>query len=127
MLNRLHAFLASHHRILLTTHENPDGDGTGAMVGLAHYLKAMGKEARIVVAPGLPSFLRFMDPQGWAEAFDPAGAHRDLASWPEAWLVVDASEPHRLGPLHPLFQATPAAKACHASGARTIQLLSSAA
>ena len=112
MLNRFQEFLERQDRILLTTHENPDGDGTGAMLGLAHYLRARGKEVRIVVCPALPAFLAFMDPGGWVEAFDPAGAHRDLAAWPGAWVVVDASEPRRLGPMHPLFLATPARKAC---------------
>jgi len=67
---------------------------------------------RIVVSPALPAFLAFMDPGGWVEAFEPQGAHRDLAGWPDAWVLVDASEPQRLGPMHPLFQATGARKAC---------------
>jgi len=112
MLNRFQAFLDERERILLTTHENPDGDGTGAMLGLAHYLRGLGKQVRIVVSPRLPGFVQFMDPEGWAEAFEPQGAHRDLAGWPDAWVLVDASEPHRLGPLLPLFQATRACKAC---------------
>ena len=112
MINRFAQFLDQQARILLTTHENPDGDGTGAMLGLAHYLKSLGKDVRVVVAPRLPAFLKFMDPEGWVEPFDPEGRHRDLASWPDAWLLVDASEPTRLGPLHPLFLATQATRAC---------------
>jgi phosphoesterase RecJ-like protein len=112
MLDRFAAFIEGHSRFLLTTHENPDGDGVGASVGLAHYLRFRGKEVRIVVAPHLLPNLRFLDPEGWIEAFDPAGAHADLASWPDAWLLVDASEPHRLGPMHPAFEATTAVKAC---------------
>jgi phosphoesterase RecJ-like protein len=112
MLNRFKEFLDHQDRILLTTHENPDGDGTGAMMGLAHYLRSLGKEVRIVVCPALPGFVKFLDADGWVEAFAPQGAHRDLAVWPSAWVLVDASEPHRLGPLHPVFQATTAVKVC---------------
>ena len=112
MMNRFAHFLDQQARVLLTTHENPDGDGLGAMLGLAHYLKSLGKEVRIVVAPGLPAYLRFMDTEGWVEAFDPLGQHLDLAAWPSTWLLVDASEPRRLGPLHPLFLATQATRAC---------------
>jgi phosphoesterase RecJ-like protein len=112
MLNRFKEFLDHQGRVLLTTHENPDGDGTGAMLGLAHYLRALGKEVRIVVSPALPGFLAFLDAGGWVEAFEPLGRHRDLAAWPDAWILVDASEPHRLGPLHALFQATKARKVC---------------
>jgi phosphoesterase RecJ-like protein len=112
MINRFAHFLDQQDHILLTTHENPDGDGTGAMLGLAHYLKSLGKTVRIVVSPALPAYLRFMDPEGWVEAYEPAGRHRELAAWPKVWLLVDASEPQRLGPLHPLFLATPAVRAC---------------
>jgi len=112
MLERFAKFLESSQRILLTSHENPDGDGTGAMIGLAHYLRFLGKEVRIVVSPELPHFLHFMDPEGWIEAFEPTGRHRDLAQWPETWVLVDASEPHRLGVMHEAFQASKALKTC---------------
>lgn len=112
MLERFAAFLDRHAKVLLTTHENPDGDGVGAAVALAAHLKAQGKEARVVVTPALPENLRFLDPQGWIEAYDAAGAHRDLAAWPDAWLLIDASEPHRMGALFAAFEGTRAARAC---------------
>lgn len=111
MLDRFAAFLDTAQRILLTTHENPDGDGTGAMVGLAHFLRHQGKEVRIVVSPRLPAFLRFIDAEGWVEAFDET-VHADLAAWPEAWILVDASEPKRLGKMQSQFQASKAVKVC---------------
>lgn len=111
MLDRFAAFLDTAQRILLTTHENPDGDGTGAMVGLAHFLRHQGKEVRIVVSPHLPTSLRFIDGEGWIEAFD-ATVHADLAAWPEAWILVDASEPKRLGKMQSQFQASKAVKVC---------------
>jgi phosphoesterase RecJ-like protein len=112
MLDRFAAFLDRHVRVLLTTHENPDGDGVGASIALAAHLKAGGKDARIVVTPALPENLRFLDPEGWIEAYEPDGAHRDLAAWPDAWLLIDASEPHRMGALFPAFEATKADRAC---------------
>ena len=78
MLDRFATFLDRHTRVLLTTHENPDGDGIGAAVALAAHLKSGGKEARIVVSPALPENLRFLDPEGWIEAFDPTGVHQEL-------------------------------------------------
>jgi bifunctional oligoribonuclease and PAP phosphatase NrnA len=112
MLDRFVSLLEPHHRILLTTHENPDGDGTGAMVALASYLRLLGKEPRIVVAPALPAFLVFLDPEGWVETYAADDQHRDLASWPEVWVLVDASEPHRMGVLQPVFAASEAVKVC---------------
>jgi len=112
MLDRFAEFLEGHAKVLLTTHENPDGDGVGAAVALAAHLKGQGKAARIVVTPALPENLRFLDPEGWIEAYEPAGAHRDLAAWPDAWLLIDASEPHRMGALFTAFEGTPAERAC---------------
>jgi bifunctional oligoribonuclease and PAP phosphatase NrnA len=112
MLDRLDTFLDRHARILLTTHENPDGDGVGASIALAAHLKSSGKEARIVVTPSLPENLRFLDPEGWIEAFEPVGAHCAIATWPDAWLLIDASEPHRMGPLFAAFEVTRADRAC---------------
>ncbi|WP_243304290.1 DHH family phosphoesterase [Geothrix oryzisoli] len=112
MLDRFADFLEAHAKVLLTTHENPDGDGVGAAVALAAHLKGLGKEARIVVTPALPENLRFLDPEGWIEAYDAGGAHGDLAAWPDAWLLIDASEPHRMGPLFAAFEGTRAERAC---------------
>ncbi len=112
MLDRLQTFLDQHARILLTTHENPDGDGIGACLALAHYLRFLGKEPRIVVSPSVPGNLRWLDAECWIEVFDPTGPHADLAAWPDAWLLVDASEPHRLGVMYPLFETTKAPRAC---------------
>lgn len=112
MLERLQSFLDQHSRVLLTTHENPDGDGVGACLALAHYLRFLGKEPRIVLSPALPDNLRWLDPDNTIEIFDAAGRHSDLAAWPDAWMLVDASEPHRLGSMHAAFEATKAPRAC---------------
>jgi bifunctional oligoribonuclease and PAP phosphatase NrnA len=112
MLDRFIEFLEPRQRILLTTHENPDGDGIGSMVALAHYFRSLGKEARIVVSPEIPSFLEFLDPEDWIEVYEPGGTHLDLASWPDTWLLVDASEPHRMGIMQDTFKATKAVKVC---------------
>ena len=112
MLDRFASFLDQHERVLLTTHENPDGDGVGASLGLAHYLRSKGKDVRIVVFPGLPENLKWMDPDNWVESFLADGRHTDLAAWPDTWIIVDASEPTRLGPMYPSFQATQAVRCC---------------
>lgn len=112
MLDRFAAFLDEHRRILLTSHENPDGDGIGAALGLAHYLKAKGKDVRIVLHPHVPDNLTWLDPEGWIEAYEPQGRHADLAAWPDAWILIDASEPHRMGAVHAAFEATTAVRCC---------------
>lgn len=49
-----------HGRIVLTCHMRPDGDAIGSTLGLCHLLRAMGKEANVVVPDRLPRSLSFL-------------------------------------------------------------------
>ena len=40
--------ISSKSKILLTTHENPDGDGLGSEVAMYHHLIEDGKDVRII-------------------------------------------------------------------------------
>ena len=44
----VHDVITDANRIMLTTHENPDGDGLGSQSGLYYHFKDIGKEVRIV-------------------------------------------------------------------------------
>jgi phosphoesterase RecJ-like protein len=46
--------------ILLLTHQRPDGDALGSMLGLAHMLCAAGKKAHPVLAEGISSVFRYL-------------------------------------------------------------------
>ena len=67
-------------RILLSTHENPDGDGVGSQLAFCEHLKALGRECRILNCTDVPTIYEFLDPHGWLEIYDP---ERD-----EAWLAA---------------------------------------
>ncbi len=56
--------------IMLTTHENPDGDGIGSIVALYTHLMIKGKECRILLTSRLPEEYRFLDPGNKFEFFD---------------------------------------------------------
>ncbi|MDR1840691.1 MAG: bifunctional oligoribonuclease/PAP phosphatase NrnA [Holophagales bacterium] len=103
--------LESCNQVLLTTHEQPDADGVGSILGLAWRLRGLGKKFRLVVTPRLPGFLNFLDPEKWIEPFD-ADIHKNIAAWPDCWVLADASELSRLGPLKDSFLASKAAKLC---------------
>ncbi|HNX30739.1 MAG TPA: bifunctional oligoribonuclease/PAP phosphatase NrnA [Holophaga sp.] len=112
MLARFCAGLRPHRRILLATHENPDVDGIGAVQALACYLRGLGKEVRVVVTPVFPAFLGFLDPEGRVETFRTRQDHEELGAWPDAWVLVDASEPGRMGAMREAFAASKAVKIC---------------
>ncbi len=58
--------------IMLTTHENPDGDGIGSIVALYHHLIAKGKKCRILLTSRLPEEYQFLDPDNKFEIFEEA-------------------------------------------------------
>jgi phosphoesterase RecJ-like protein len=73
----LHGALQKAQRILLSTHENPDGDGIGSQLAFCEHLKSIGKECRILNCSELPSIYEFLDKQSWIELYD----HERDVSW----------------------------------------------
>jgi len=47
-------------RVCLTTHVNPDGDGLGSEVGLAHLLRAKGCEVKVTNPSPTPERYNFL-------------------------------------------------------------------
>lgn len=83
-------------RILISTHQLPDGDGLGAQTALYHYLKRARKSCRVYNPDVLPKRYRFLDPKksillgpGEVELWDTC----------DIWIIVDTNDPRRLGKL----------------------------
>ncbi len=100
-----------HHRILITTHVNPDGDGLGAELGLWAWLRSLGKDARILNPDPLPPRYRFLAGEGDYEAYDPA-AHEEAIAAAEVVVVLDISRWERLGALGARLRECGAVKIC---------------
>ena len=54
------SLLASPKRIIITTHQNPDGDAMGSSLGLAHFLKQANHHVTVVTPTDYPDFLRWL-------------------------------------------------------------------
>src|SRR5687768_15388985 len=67
--------VSNHDRFLLTTHVRPDGDAYGSEKGLAHALRALGKQVRIVNASPMTPRYDFMDPENEIESYAPPAHH----------------------------------------------------
>lgn len=52
--------LAKAEDIVIITHWSPDGDAMGSSLGLYHYLKAKGKNVKVIVPNEFPFFLNFL-------------------------------------------------------------------
>jgi bifunctional oligoribonuclease and PAP phosphatase NrnA len=96
-LQQIHDELLAANRIVLTTHVNADGDGTGSEVAVAGWLAQIGKIVHIANPTPWPALYRHLVHD--AESLrDPA--HPDTAPTIRAAdvvLVLDTAEPKRIG------------------------------
>jgi len=100
-----------HHRFLVTTHVNSDGDGLGAELGLWGYLKRLGKDVRIVNPDALIARYAFLNAEGQYETYDPE-THRALLADREVLFFLDFSRWERLEAFGDAIRATNATTVC---------------
>jgi phosphoesterase RecJ-like protein len=94
--------LRGNERFLVTTHENPDGDALGSMLGMTLGLRQLGKDARMVLqteAP-LPGEYTFMALGDLARTLPEDAGERVL-------VAVDCANESRLGPDPEVLQHAP--------------------
>jgi phosphoesterase RecJ-like protein len=109
--DELVAVVNAHQRFLLTTHVKPDGDGLGSQIGLARFLRRLGKSVRIVNDSPLHPVYRFLDPDGLVQSF--AEAEEELLREPpQVAFIVDISSHSRLGALKDYMKSTKALTVC---------------
>jgi phosphoesterase RecJ-like protein len=90
------AGLRSATRVVVATHENPDGDAIGSLVAAAAGLRQLGKTVRTYLEPSssIPSELRLLDVSGLERHLDES----ELGSW--TLLTLDCATMRRLGRGH---------------------------
>ena len=93
-LEQVVAALAAADRVMVVSHENPDGDAIGSMSAAAIALRGMGKQVRTFIHADstIPHELSFLDIDGLERTIDPAS----LAGW--TVLAVDCGNERRIGP-----------------------------
>lgn len=47
-------------KILVVTHQNPDGDAIGSALGVANWVRSLGKQVTVADDDGVPDFLRYL-------------------------------------------------------------------
>ncbi len=57
---KLHSLIGNSNNIVICCHTNPDGDAIGSTLGWAAYLRALGKESRIIAPDQYPDFLQWL-------------------------------------------------------------------
>ena len=86
--------------IAILTHQSPDGDAMGSSLAIYHYIKSLGKEARVIVPNAFPDFLAWMPGAETILQYDIQKAQAD-AYLEVANLVIctDFNAPSRIGAL----------------------------
>lgn len=94
-------------RVVLTTHLNADGDGTGCQAALVALLRARGAEVRIVNPTPFPELFRFLLPTP-DPVLDVTGPEaREWCRDADLCVVVDTGEVNRIGRVHELVESLP--------------------
>ena len=94
------AILSEAARVLIVTHENPDGDGIGSALALGHALRAMGKQVHCCLTDPCPEKYGFLP---GAEAFTTTAPETQL----DCAVALDCDGSARLGRLLPAFERAP--------------------
>lgn len=89
--------------IMLTTHENPDGDGIGSIVALYQHLKGKGKQSRILLTSKLPEEFQFLDPDNKFEIFE-ENKHTDWLRNVDLAILLDIGNYTRTGRMWNVIQ-----------------------
>ena len=82
---QVHDVIEKASRIMLTTHENPDGDGLGSQSGLYYHLNEINKEVRIINYSPLPVEYEYLNVDNIFESYHLLHIHHhpDLGWDPE--------------------------------------------
>jgi phosphoesterase RecJ-like protein len=91
----LHNTINSSAKIMLSTHENPDGDGLGSATAVWHYLTQIGKDCRLIHISDLPMEYEFLNPDNIIETYNPE-IHDSWISQADLAIIFDVGDFNRL-------------------------------
>ncbi|WP_455094820.1 DHH family phosphoesterase [Prevotella koreensis] len=108
----LKSLIEQYEKIVVCSHQNPDGDALGSCLGLAEYLKRKGKEPLIAVPDAYPDFLQWLPDSQTIVRFD---KHKETVenalTNSELVFCLDFNRAERLGnDMCQVLKASPAKK-----------------
>jgi phosphoesterase RecJ-like protein len=97
-----------HESFVLTSHMRPDCDAIGSELALAHALRSLGKQVRIVNGDAVPPHIAFVDPDHETAVLGQDVTAAEVA--PDVLVVVDTSAWGQLGPMADVVRRSAARK-----------------
>ncbi len=108
---KLHSLIGNAKNIVICCHVNPDGDAIGSSLGWAAYLRALGKESRIIVPDQYPDFLQWMPHSETILRYDKHKTEGDtLLAEADLLFMLDFNRSSRTDAMEKVLDASPAAK-----------------
>ncbi len=99
----IHNRILAANRILLTTHENPDGDGLGSAAAMYHFLQVYNKECRIINYSPLPVEFTYLNGASIFETYSPQ-KHDYWIQSSDLVLIFDVGDYQRLRTMKPVIE-----------------------
>lgn len=110
-IKNINDLLTSHHKFVLTTHINPDGDAIGSEMAMAGYLRHLGKEVLIINNSATPNNYQFLDKNKEIIVYEEE-KHYDLVASADLYLILDISDWDRLRKIGKIIQNSSVPKIC---------------
>ena len=93
---KLNQKILSSSRIVLSTHQNPDGDGLGSASAMYHYIKSLEKDCKIIHISDFPNQYDFLNQNNIIETYIESD-HDEWMQTSDLALIFDIGAYHRLG------------------------------
>ena len=107
----LQSLIDGAERIAICAHRSPDGDALGSSLGLANYLRVMGKNPVVIMPDMFPDFLQWLPGAQQIMRYDKKPEEvKTVMEQAELIFCMDFSQEERLGNLAPLLHDSPAQK-----------------
>ncbi len=102
--NSIQELIGNAQRILLATHENPDGDGLGCASAMQYYLSQLGKESKILCTSELPVEYAFLANAADYSTYN-SNQHDEWISTIDLAIVFDVGDYRRLRDMVPALKS----------------------
>ncbi len=106
-LEAISELLDSPKKISIVMHQRPDGDAIGSALGLAHYLKQLGHEIRVVTPTDYPDNLKWL-PGTEEVIIGPEGPATKMIQSADVLMCLDFNDLRRIEPLDDAARQVPA-------------------
>ena len=110
-IKKIKILLSEKRKIVITTHNNPDGDAIGSSMALYHFLKKQGHKVDAIVPNMYPQFLAWIPGTDTMIVYESQSAKaQTLLSQAEIVFSLDYNAIHRTGSLADILGRTEAKK-----------------